>query len=122
MRASFMTEVMKQKSQKTGTNTKMFDNTEYTKKVEKLIECNDPEYKMLPADYPLWKSSRVIETIDANGSLQKTLVKVDPKTGKKKRCQGGVHGGRPGLPEVPLHWQVPDEEVQVQVTEYEVQQ
>ena len=85
MRASFMTEVMKQKSQKTGTNTKMFDNTEYTKKVEKLIECDDPEYKMLPADYPLWKSSRVIETIDANGSLQKTLVKVDPKTGKKKR-------------------------------------
>ena len=31
-------------------------------------------------------------------------------------------GGRPGLHKVPLHWQVPDEEVQVQVAEYEVQQ
>ena len=85
MRASFMTEVMKQKSTKTSTNTKMFDNSEYTKKVEKLIECNDPEYKMMPADYPLWKSSRVIETIDVNGAMVKTLVKVDPKTGNKKR-------------------------------------
>ena len=50
MRASFMTEDLKQKSQKTGTNTKMFDNTEYNKKIEKLIECNDPDFKMLPAD------------------------------------------------------------------------
>ena len=78
MRASFMTEVMKQKSQKTGTNVKMFDNAEYS-------QCNNPEYKMIPADYPLWKSSRVIETIDVNGAMVKTLVKVDPKTGNKKR-------------------------------------
>ena len=40
---------------------------------------------MMPADYPLWKSSRVIETIDVNGAMVKTLVKVDPKTGNKKR-------------------------------------
>ena len=85
MRASFMTEVMKQKSQKTGTNVKMFDNAEYSRKIEKLIQCNNPKYKMIPADYPLWKSSRVIETIDVNGAMVKTLVKVDPKTGNKKR-------------------------------------
>ena len=53
MRASFMTEVMKQKSQKIGNNTKMFYNSEHNKKIEKLIECNDPDYKMLPADHPL---------------------------------------------------------------------
>ena len=85
MRASFMTEVMKQKSQKTGINVKMFDNAEYSRKIEKLIQCNNTEYKMIPADYPLWKSSRVIETIDVNGAMVKTLVKVDPKTGNKKR-------------------------------------
>ena len=33
-------------------------------------------------------------------------------------CQDRVRGGRPGLHKVPLHWQVPDKEVQVQVAEY----
>ena len=37
-------------------------------------------------------------------------------------CQDRVHWGRPGLHKVPLHWQVPEEEVQMQVAEYEVQQ
>ena len=37
-------------------------------------------------------------------------------------CQDRIHWGRPGLHIVPLHWQVPEEEVQMQVAEYEVQQ
>ena len=40
---------------------------------------------MIPANYPVWKSSRVIERINMNSDMVNTLVKVDPKTGNKKR-------------------------------------
>ena len=70
---------------KVGKNVKILTNVKYEEKISKLEEMRDPEYRMMPQDYALCRNYHIMNIINKDNLVVKTLVKVDPKTNRKKR-------------------------------------
>ena len=65
---------------------KILDEGKYREKVKRIKHLReDNGYKWIPEDYALLKLHQVVDTINTDGSVTRTLVKVDPKTGSNKQ-------------------------------------
>ena len=72
---------------KTGKNVKILDKAKYREKLERIEQMRSNNgYRWIPEDYALLKAGhQVVDTVNADGSVSRTLVKVDPKTGSTKQ-------------------------------------
>ena len=85
MKMIFQTKIMEMVEKKQGKNVNMFNKEKYCEKIETLDEIKQPGYRMKPEDYAIIKNFHVLDAIDKDGGMVRTLLKVDPKTGNKKR-------------------------------------
>ena len=72
-------------TKKTGKNIKILDHNKYVEKIQRLEDLKTGQVKWTPNDYVLSKTHRVINVVTGPGSVVKSLVKIDQKTGGQKR-------------------------------------
>ena len=86
MKAAFDAKIKETMTKKTGKNVKIFDNEKYEEKIQRLEELkNNLQCKWVPQDYVLVKNHRIMDMVREDNTVIKTLVKIDQKTGNKKR-------------------------------------
>ena len=86
MKIAFDAKFKETMEKKTGKNVKVLDEAKYREKLERIEQMRkNSGYRWIPEDYALLKAHQVVETINADGSVTQTLVKVDPKTGSNKQ-------------------------------------
>ena len=86
MKASFDAKLKQSMTNKTGKNVKIFDNKRYEEKIQRMEELRtNHQAKWVPEDYVLVKNHKVMDMVREDNTVIKTLVKVDHKTGNKKR-------------------------------------
>ena len=86
MKIAFDEKIKETMVKKTGRNVKILDEGNYWEKVKRIEQMRkDNGYRWIPEDYALLKLHQVVDTINTDGSVTQTLVKVDPKTGSNKQ-------------------------------------
>ena len=86
MKTSFDAKFKASMTKKTGKNVKILDNQKYEEKIKRLEELkSNQQLKWAPEDYVLAKNHAVRDMVLPDNSVAKTLVKIDPKTGDRKR-------------------------------------
>ena len=86
MKAAFDAKFKENMTNKTRKNVKFLENKQYEEKIQRLGELkNNLEYKWVPEDYVLAKNHKVMDMVREDNTTIKTLVKIDQKTGNKKR-------------------------------------
>ena len=86
MKIDFDAKFKETMEKKTGKNVKILDEAKYREKLERIEQMRKKDgYKWIPEDYALLKAHQVVETINTDGSITQTLVKVDPRTGSNKQ-------------------------------------
>ena len=78
MKAAFDRQMREASTKKTGKN-------KYVEKIQRLEDLKTGQVKWTPNDYVLSKTHRVINVVTGPGSVVKSLVKIDQKTGGQKR-------------------------------------
>ena len=85
MKAAFDRQLREASTKKTGKNIKILDHNKYVEKIQRLEDLKTGQVKWTPNDYVLSKTHRVINVVIGPGSVVKSLVKIDQKTGGQKR-------------------------------------
>ena len=85
MKAAFDRQLREASTKKTGKNVKILDQNKYVEKIQHLEDLRNGQVKWTPNDYILSKTHRVTNVVTGPGSVVKSLVKIDPKTGSQKR-------------------------------------
>lgn len=86
MKTTFDAKFRENMTKKTGKNVKILDNQKYEEKIKRLEELKaNRQLKWAPEDYVLAKNHTVMDQILPDNTVAKTLVKIDPKTGERKR-------------------------------------
>ena len=87
MKIAFDTKFKEMMEKKTGKNVKILDEAKYREKLERIEQMRKNNgYRWIPEDYALLKAGhQVVDTMNTDGSVTQTLVKVDPKTGSNKQ-------------------------------------
>ena len=85
MKAAFNRQLREASTKKTGKNIKILDHNKYVEKIQRLEDLKTGQVKWTPNDYVLSKTHRVINVVTGPGSVVKSLVKIDQKTGGQKR-------------------------------------
>ena len=87
MKIAFDSKFKEAMQKKTGKNVKILHDVKYREKLERIGELgSNAGYRWLPEDYALLKGGHhIVDTINTDGSIAQTLVRVDPKTGSNRQ-------------------------------------